>query len=94
MAARIAAKVKERVAAAMESEEVQKTIEARLIEERAKLEEKVRNLLPTNLSTNCLCMSGDPGGEVLGLHCMIQIAQERSVACMHWGLEGVINISA
>lgn len=42
MAERIAAKVKERVEAAMNSEEVQKTIEARLIEERAKLEQKVR----------------------------------------------------
>ena len=41
MAARVAAKVTERVEAAMKSEEIQKTIEARLREERANLEQKV-----------------------------------------------------
>jgi hypothetical protein len=42
MAARVAAKAKELVEAAMQSEEVQKTIESRLREERANLENKVR----------------------------------------------------
>lgn len=41
MAARVAAKAKERVEVAMQSEEVQKTIESRLREERASLENKV-----------------------------------------------------
>lgn len=41
MAARVAAKAKELVEAAMQSEEVQKTIESRLREERANLENKV-----------------------------------------------------
>lgn len=41
MAQRIEERVRERVAAALESEEVQKQIEARLREERAALEQKV-----------------------------------------------------
>lgn len=49
MAARIAAAVRERVEAAMRSEAVQKTIEARLREERAKLEDKVACLCHTSL---------------------------------------------
>lgn len=59
MAARIAAKVKERVEAAMDSEEVQKTIETRLIEERAKLEEKVPALsyFVYSISQKFLCNS-------------------------------------
>ena len=41
MAARVAAKVTERVEAAMKSEAFQQTFEARLREERANLERKV-----------------------------------------------------
>jgi hypothetical protein len=41
MAARVEAAVAERVAAALQSPEVQARLEARLREERAKLEEKV-----------------------------------------------------
>ena len=45
MAQRIEERVRERVAAALDSEEVQKQIEARLREERAALEQKVTPLL-------------------------------------------------
>ena len=45
MAQRIEERVRERVAAALESEEVQKQIEARLREERAALEQKVTSAL-------------------------------------------------
>ena len=61
MAQRIEERVRERVAAALDSEEVQKKIEARLREERTALEQKVApcgvlsfdiasSLLPVNLS--------------------------------------------
>ena len=46
MAQRIEERVRERVAAALDSEEVQKQIEARLREERAALEQKVTHSAP------------------------------------------------
>lgn len=51
MAASVAAKAEEIVAARMQSEEVQKTVEQRLREERARLEQKVflPLLLPTHI---------------------------------------------